>query len=58
MFQNTFNYLNMNDIDMINTNYGFYDYNDYDYMSDTTSIDDYDLDPDYIPYSDDSSNDE
>ena len=48
----------MNDIDMINTNYGFYDYNDYDYMSDTTSIDDYDLDPDYIPDSDDSSNDE
>jgi hypothetical protein len=50
----------MNDIDMININYGFYGFNtddyNYDDISDTTSIDDLDLDPDYIPDSDDSSN--
>jgi hypothetical protein len=60
MFQNTFDYLCMNDIDMININYGFYGFNtddyNYDDISDTTSIDDLDLDPDYIPDSDDSSN--
>lgn len=58
MFQNTFDYLSMNDIDMINIDYGFYDYINDDDLSDTTSLDDYDLDPDYIPDSDDSNNED
>jgi hypothetical protein len=59
MFQNNFAFLSMDDINMIDINYS--PFNDiYEYMSesDESSLDDYDLDPDYIPDSDDSSNED
>jgi hypothetical protein len=58
MFQHNFNYLSMNDIEMIDYDYGFYDLINDDDISDTISLDDFDLDPDYIPDSDDSSNED
>lgn len=45
MFQDSFTYLSMD----------FMDYIDYDYISES-SLDDFDLDPDYIPDPNDSSN--
>lgn len=57
MFQNNFLYLSLDDIDIFKIPYNPFEtiYYSYDSMSES-SLDDYDLDPDYIPDPYDSSN--
>lgn len=57
MFQSNFSYLSLDDIDIFKIPYNPFEiiYYSYDSMSES-SLDDYDLDPDYIPDPYDSSN--
>jgi hypothetical protein len=57
MFQSNFSYLSLDDIDMTDICYNPFEtiYQSYDSMSES-SLDNYDLDPDYMPDTDDSSN--